>query len=246
MSSSVAAARDTGPSVTVTLREDGTLLVRLDDGGPNVLRPEVLDSLRTHLERHPAAPVLLTGREGMFSAGLDLKWMATNGAHAIGVLLEACGRALMSLWLHPRPVVVAASGHAIAAGTMLCLAADHVVAAEGGAWGLVETVNGMEVPRFGIELAAARMTPRELDRALIRGERMDAARAVALGLADELTAPDQVLARAEERLAALAALPAAAYAGNKRRIRGAAGERVLAGLQGDVAGLTDDLRRAVN
>jgi enoyl-CoA hydratase len=232
-------------SVSATARSDGSLLLQLDDGGPNALRPEVLDELRTALETHADAPVLLTGRAGMLSAGLDLKWMAASGPDGIGVLLEACGRALMAMWLHPRPVVVAAGGHAIAAGTMLCLAADHVVAAEGGSWGLVETANGMEVPRFGIELAAARLSPRDLDRALIRGERMDAARAVEVGFADELTPADDVLARGEERLAALATLPPAAYRGNKRRLRGAAAARVLDGLPGDVAALTDGLRRAV-
>jgi len=234
-----------GP-VTATLRADGTLLLVLDDGGPNSLRPDVLDTLRARLTDHPDAPVLLAGRPGMFSAGLDLKWMSTSPPAAIGELLEACGRTLMALFAHPRPVVVAATGHAIAAGTMLCLAADHVVAAEGGAWGLVETANGMEIPRFGIELAAARLTPHQLDRALTRGYRVDAARAVAIGFADEMVAADDVLTRAEERLVSLAALPAAAYAGNKRRIRGAALTRVLDGLHDDVATLIDGLRRAVD
>jgi len=233
-----------GP-VTATLRADGSLLLVLDDGGPNALRPEVLDTLRERLTEHPDAPVLLTGRPGMFSAGLDLKWMSTSSPEAIGGLLEACGRALMTLFSHPRPVVVAATGHAIAAGTMLCLTADHVVAAEGGAWGLVETANGMEIPRFGIELAAARLTPHGLDRALIRGDRLDATRAVAIGLADEVVAAGEVLSRAEERLSSLAALPAAAYAGNKHRIRDATTARVLAGLHEDVVALTDGLRRAV-
>jgi enoyl-CoA hydratase len=240
-----ATGRPAPDPVRATRRDDGTLLIVLDDGGPNALRPEVLDTLRELLVEAPDAPVLLTGRPGMFSAGLDLKWMATSSPEAIGELLEACGRTLMALFSHPRPVVVAATGHAIAAGTMLCLTADHVVAAEGGAWGLVETANGMEVPRFGIELAAARLTPHQLDRTLIRGERLDAARAVALGYADELVGPDEALARAEERLSALAALPAAAFAGNKHRIRGATVARVLAGLGDDVASLTDGLRRAV-
>jgi enoyl-CoA hydratase len=231
--------------LVATLRDDGSLLLRLDDGGPNALRPDVLDGLRTQLGAHPEAPVLLSGRDGMLSAGLDLKWMATSTPAAIGELLTACGRTLMALWLHPRPVVAAATGHAIAAGTMLCLAADHVVAAEGGAWGLVETANGMEVPRFGIALATARLAPRELDRLLIRGERMDAARACAIGFADEFVAAAEVEARAEERLAALAALPAEAYAGNKHRLRAPSAARVLDGLAEDVAVLTDGLRRAV-
>jgi enoyl-CoA hydratase len=232
-----------GRTVHPVLRADGVLDVQLDDGGPNVLRPAVLDDLRAALSAHPEAPVLLRGRDGTFSAGLDLRWMVAHTPTEIGDLLRACGLALMTIWLHPRPVVAAATGHAIAAGTMLAMATDHVVAAEGGAWGLNETANGMEIPRFGIDLAAARLAPRDLDTLLIPGERIDAARATAVGMADVLAAPADVLARAEARLAELAVLPAAAYAGNKQRLRGRTAARVLAELDADVAGLVAALAR---
>ena len=234
----------TSSTVHASVRADGVLDVRLDDGGPNVLRPEVCDALSAALDAHPDAPVLLRGRDGMFSAGLDLRWMVSHPPTEIGVLLRACGRMLMSVWTHPRPVVVAATGHAIAAGTMLAMCGDHIVAAEGGAWGLNETTNGMEIPRFGIELAEAHLSPRDLDVLLVPGERLDAARAVAVGMADVLCPPGEVLARAEERLAVLAALPAAAYAGNKQRIRGARAARVLAELDADIDGLVAGLVRA--
>ncbi len=235
----------TDGTVHATVRTDGVLDVALDDGGPNVLRPEVCTALDELLRTHPDAPVLLRGRDGMFSAGLDLRWMVASPPEDIGELLRACGRLLVTLWTHPRPVVVAATGHAVAAGTMLALCADHAVAAEGGAWGLNETTNGMEIPRFGITLAAARLHPTDLDRLLIAGTRLDAARAVEVGMADVLAPPDAVVPAAEERLAELAALPAGAYAGNKRRIRGADAEAILAGLDADVTTLVDGLRAAV-
>jgi enoyl-CoA hydratase len=241
---SAGASEGAGGTVHATLRADGVLELVLDDGGPNVLRPEVCDALTEALTGHPDAPVLLRGREGMFSAGLDLRWMVANPPAGIGELLRACGRMLMTLWQHPRPVVVAATGHAIAAGTMLAMCGDHVVAAEGGAWGMNETANGMEIPRFGIDLAAARLAPRDLDGLLIPGARIDAARAVGVGMADALCAPSETLGLAEERLVALAALPAAAYAGNKRRLRSARAERVLAELDADVDALVAGLAGA--
>jgi enoyl-CoA hydratase len=231
-------------TIHLELRDDGVLAVTLDDGGPNVLRPDVLDQLRSAFEAHPDAPVLLTGRPGTFSAGLDLRWMATHGPEDLGTLLRACGRALVSVWTHPRPVVVAASGHAVAAGTMLAMTGDHVVAAEEGVWGLNETRNGMEIPRFGIELAAMRLGPRDLAALLIPGERLDAARAVAVGMADELAAPELVIGRAEQRLGELAALPQGADAGNKRRLRADVAQRILDGLDADVDALTSAIRAA--
>lgn len=230
-------------TVHAQLRSDGMLDVLLDDGGPNVLRPDVCDALSAALDAHPDAPVLLRGREGMFSAGLDLRWMGANPPAEIGVLLRACGRMLMRVRMHPRPVVVAATGHAIAAGTMLAMCGDHVIAATGGAWGLNETANGMEIPRFGIDVAAARLAPRDLDGLLVPGERIDAARAVDVGMADVLAAPGDVLALAEARLAQLAALPALAYAANKRRLRAGSTDRVLAGLDADVDGIVTALAR---
>jgi len=231
------ATATTDGTVHLHLREDGVLDVQLDDGGPNVLRPEVCDALAAALAEHPDAPVLLRGRDGMFSAGLDLRWMVSHPPTELGALLRACGRMLMTVWTHPRPVVVAATGHAIAAGTMLAMAGDHVVAAEGGAWGLNETTNGMEIPRFGIDLATARLAPRDLDVLLVAGRRIDAARAVTVGMADELSPPAEVLTRAEGTLAELAALPAAAYAGNKHRLRGRRATQVLRELDTDVDAL---------
>jgi enoyl-CoA hydratase len=234
----------TDGTVHASLRPDGVLDVQLDDGGPNVLRPEVCDALAAAFTSHRESPVLLRGRDGMFSAGLDLRWMVSHPPTEIGGLLRACGRMMMTVWTHPRPVVVAATGHAIAAGTMLAMCGDHVVAATGGAWGLNETTNGMEIPRFGIELAEAHLGPRDLDALLVAGERLDAARAVDVGMADVLCAPGEVLARAEERLAVLAALPGAAYAGNKQRIRAARAARVLEELDADIDGLVAGLARA--
>jgi enoyl-CoA hydratase len=204
----------------------------------------VLDDLGTAFGAHQEAPVLLRGRDGMFSAGLDLRWMATHTPEEIGHLLRSCGRTLMAIWVHPRPVVTAATGHAIAAGTMLAMATDHVVAGLGGAWGLNETTNGMEIPRFGIHLATARLAPRDLDALLIAGERIDAARAVEVGMADTVVGPTEVLAHAEARLAELAMLPADAYAANKLRLRGRSARRALDELDADVDGLVDGLARA--
>ena len=224
-------------TVTAELRGDGVLELALDDGGPNTLRPDVLSDLAAALSAHPDAPVLIVGRTGMLSAGLDLKWMAAHGTDEVGELLVTCGRTLAALWTHPRPVVVAATGHAIAAGTMLAMTGDHVVAAEGGWWGLVETANGMDLPDFALSLARERLTPRDLAAVVLPGARLDAAAAVRVGYADETAAPEAVRDRAEARLGDLAALPAAAYAANKHRLRGAAAEGMLSRLPDDVAGL---------
>lgn len=230
-------------SVRCEVDGEDILTVTLDDGDKNTLKPETFEALIAALDDHPqAVAVLLRGRDGIFSAGLDLHWMMDHGRDGVERLLIGFGTCLMRWWTDPRPTVCAATGHAIAAGSMLGMACDHAVATEGGFWGLTETRVGLEVPDFGIALARANLPADRLEDLLIPGERVDAATAVAAGFADVLS-PDQdtTVSLARERVEALAALPARAYAGTKRRLRGTAAEEVMAGLEDDISVLTAHL-----
>jgi enoyl-CoA hydratase len=224
------------------LGEDGVLIVTMDDGDKNALVPEVFEDLIAVLdEETDARAIVLAGREGILTAGLNVKWMAANGGAGVERLLVLFGRCLVRWWTDPRPTVCAATGHAIAAGTMFGMACDHTVAADGGYWGLTETRIDFEIPEFGIALARHNVRADRLEDLLLPGERIDAAAAVDAGFADEVVEPAQVLARSRERAVELAALPPRAYAGTKRRLRGADAEAVLAGLDADIAALTTHL-----
>lgn len=225
--------------------EDGVLVITLDDGDKNALVPATFQAIIGALDTpSDASAVLLAGREGILTAGLDVKWMAANGRDGVHRLLVAFGTALLRLWTDPRPTVCAATGHAIAAGTMLGMACDHAVAAEGGAWGLTETQIDFEMPVFGIVLSRANVRADRLEDVILPGARLTAEAAVEVGFADELAPPDEVIPRAQRRAAELAALPARAYAGTKQRLRGAAAAEVLAGLEDDIAALTEHLPRS--
>jgi len=230
-------------TVRCTMDDGGILTVTLDDGDKNTLVPETFDALIAALDDHPeAAAVLLTGRDGILSAGLDLHWMAGHGRDGVERLLIAFGTCLMRWWTDPRPTVCAAPGHAIAAGSLLALACDHAVATEGGWWGLTETRIDLEIPDFALALARANLRTDRLDDLLLPGERVPAATAVEVGFADVLAADqERAVALARHRVEELATLPARAYAGTKRRLRGAAAEAVLGGLEDDVMMLTAHL-----
>ena len=222
--------------------DDGVLTVTMDDGAKNALTPEVFDGLIAALDEDTdARAVVLTGRDDILTAGLDIKWMAANGRDGVEHLLVRFGECLMRWWTEPRPTVCGAAGHAIAAGSMLAMACDHAVAGEGGWWGLTETRIDFEIPDFGIALARANLRADRLEDLLLPGARIDAATAVEAGFADELLPPHEVLARAQAHAAELAALPARAYAGTKHRLRGDRAARVLDGLSDDIAALTAHL-----
>lgn len=224
------------------LDDEGVLTVRLDDGGKNTLVPDTLEALTQVLdEGDDAAAILLTGREGIFTAGLDTRWMQASDADGIRLLVIALGRCLMRWWTEPRPTVLAAPGHAIAAGSMLAMACDHAVAAENGWWGLTETRLDLELPRFGIALAQANLRNDRIEDLLLPGERVDAATAVEVGFADELAPATEVLQRGRARALELTQLPARAYARTKARLRQATAEEILADLETDIAAVTQHL-----
>ncbi len=215
--------------------EQGVLTLTMDDGNKNALTPEAFEELIAALDEEvDAKAVVLAGRPGILTAGLDLKWLSAHGVEGLYVILPAFGRAAMRLWTDPRPTVCAATGHAIAGGTILAMACDHAVAAAGHWWGLTETQIDFQIPDFALALARHNLPANRLEDLLLPGERLDAADAVEAGFADEIATPDQVLARAQERAAVLAELPARAYAGTKHRLRGADAEAVLAGLEADI------------
>lgn len=223
--------------------EDGLLTVTMDDGAKNALTPEVFGDLIAALDDHPdAAAVVLTGREGIFTAGLNVKWMAANGRAGVERLLVDFGECLMRWWTDPRPTVCAATGHAIAAGTMLAMACDHAIAADGEHWwGLMETQIDFEMPRFGIVLSQHNVRQDRLEDLILPGARIDAATAVDVGFADQLAPPGQVLVRAQQHARSLTQLPQRAYAGTKQRLRAAAAAQVRAELGEDIAALTAHL-----
>src|SRR3954466_413896 len=94
--------------------------VTLDNGKANALSPSVIAALGDALTRAEDAgeeevgALLITGAPGMFSGGFDLKVMRSSAA-AAGQLVTDGGALITRLLGSAVPVVVACSGHAVAA-----------------------------------------------------------------------------------------------------------------------------------
>lgn len=215
---------------------DGVALITLDDGRVNAFDLDLFAALDETLDAcADDGAIVVAGRPGVFSAGLDTRLVAGLDAPGLAALLGAFGRTVLRLWLEPRPVVVAATGHAVAGGTVLAMAADHTVAAAGEfRWGLVETTIGFVLPDWILTLARGNVAADRLDDLVLPGRSIDPAEAVGVGFADVLAAPDEVITTAHERARELTALPRGVYAATKRRLRGAAAQRALDGLDADL------------
>ena len=220
---------------------DGVATLVMDDGKVNAFDQTFFADLDAAFDKcADDAAVVLTGRPGMFSAGLNMKVMATLDDDGMVDLLTQFGRTMLRIWLEPRPVVAAVTGHAIAGGTILAMACDHAVAADGDyRWGLTETTIGFPLPSWIIALARGNVSPHRLDDLLLPGRMVGPAEAVEAGFADAVSDGD-VVAQATERAVELAALPRNTYAETKRRLRGPAAEAALAGVEDDIRGLLSE------
>lgn len=173
---------------------------------------------------------MFVGREGVFSAGFDLKELQKGPAER-EALVGRGAHFLHRVFTHPQPVVAAATGHAIAAGALLLLASDSRVGARGDfKVGLNETAIDMALPVFGLELARCRLDPRRLTEAVTQATLYDVEEARSVGYLDELAEADAVLERAIEVATKLAELPPGAYAANKMGVRQTFADVIAASL----------------
>ena len=198
--------------------QDGICVLRLDHGKPNSISKAVADELMSALDEaeKSADAIVLFGRPGMFSAGFDLAAMK-EGPAAARAMLKAGAMLLMSIFNHPKPVVIGCGGHAIAMGAFITMAGDERIGAAGDfKIGMNETAIGMTLPTFGFELARSRLSKRHFDRAVVHSTIYDPAGAVDVGILDRLVSPDRLEAECLEAATRLATLKQPAFRNNKR------------------------------
>lgn len=211
---------------------NGVSTIAMNDGKVNCLSPIMLSNLNSAFDRAEAdkGVVLLTGREGKFSAGFDLTVFERGGDDLIG-MLRAGARLAERMLTFPTPVVIACTGHALAMGAFLLLSGDVRIGADGPfKIGLNEVAIGMTVPHFGIELARQRLAPAHFSRALLTAEIYSPEGAVAAGFLDRVAPVADLLASARETAASFTRLDMTAHRATKQRARAAALAALRAGM----------------
>jgi enoyl-CoA hydratase len=206
--------------VTYRLR-DRVATITMDDGKVNALSLAMLTELGAALDRAAAdrAVVVLTGRDGVFSAGFDLPVLRAGGAAAAG-LLHAGFDLAARLLAFPAPVLVACPGHAIAMGAFLALSGDYRIGVSGPyKFTANEVAIGMTVPLAAVEICRQRLTPACFNRAVVLAEVFPPEDAVAAGFLDRVVPPAELAEAAAEAAAGLASLDPGAHAATKLRAR---------------------------
>ena len=196
-------------------------IVEIEMSGPgkNALGSEMMDSLIARLATANGAPVLLTGAGDAFSAGLNLRELASLDGARMGAFLEKLDAVMDALFRYPGPTAAAVNGHAIAGGCLLAICCDHRVALddEKVKIGLNEVALGLRFPVAVLEIVRHRVASRHLDEIVLGAALHAPARALELGLVDELAADPRAAAR--KWLESVATHPAEAYRETKLALR---------------------------
>ncbi len=193
--------------------------IRLSGPGKNALGVALMADLTRQIQAAAGQPLLVTGEGDAFSAGLNLAEVLAADTEAMLGFLHALEGLLRALYLHDGPTAAAVNGHAIAGGCLVAMCCDVRVATDHprARIGLNEVALGLRFPPALLRLVQARISPAHLDEVVLGGALHDPAGALRLGFVDELSGDP--VARARERLGALAAHPREAYAATKRDLR---------------------------
>jgi enoyl-CoA hydratase len=203
----------TSMTAVTTELVDAAYLIRVDDGAVNALtKCMVEDLLAAVAAAPPDAALVIAGRPGCLTAGLDRSTMLSGDPSAVSRTLRQVTEFFEAIMAHPAPTVVACTGHALAAGALLLLVADHRVGARvPSKIGFNESRIGLPLGPLAVAAARLRLDSRALVRATVEGVVYDAEEALAVGYLDALTDADAVVDTALAAAQALAALRRKSY-----------------------------------
>ena len=176
--------------------EDDISIITLDDGKANVFSPKMIQDVNECLDKVPteSGALIITGREGMFSAGFDLKIISAGNVQATMDMSLSGFKLLSRIFSFPRPVLAACSGHGIALGTFLLCCCDYRVGVKGDFMiGANEMRTNMVIPIPILELINHRVSSSHKYRAILGAEMYSIESGVEAGLIDEVVDPENLM-----------------------------------------------------
>lgn len=220
---------------------DSIATIDMDDGKVNALSLQMLAEIDAALDRAASdrAVVMLAGREGVFSAGFDLRVLSTGGSDA-HAMLRAGFELAERILSFPMPVLIVCTGHAVGMGVFLLLSGDYRVGAAGPHRVRAnEVAIGLTMPRAAVEICRQRLAPAHFNRAVILAEPYSPDDAVAAGFLDRVVQVPELQNVARGIAGQLVQLNMAAHAASKLRAREQALKAIRAAIEADAASLQE-------
>jgi enoyl-CoA hydratase/carnithine racemase len=196
--------------------------IRLDRPKMNALNAQVQEEIRACAveagERDDVRAVVLYGGERVFAAGADIKEMKDMSyvdMLARADVLQDCFKAVARI---PKPVIAAITGYALGGGCELSMCADFRVVADNAKMGQPEILLGVIPGAGGTQRLTRLVGPAKAKDIVFTGRFVDAAEALAIGLADVVVPAAEVYAKAVEMASSYAGAAAIAIRNAKKAI----------------------------
>jgi enoyl-CoA hydratase len=200
--------------------------------------------------REDIAAVILFGGHEIFSAGDDVAQLRTLTASEADSWIRVHRAAVDAVAAIPKPTVAAITGYALGAGLGLALAADWRVSGDNVRFGATEILAGLVPGGDGMARLAHTVGTSRAKELVYSGRFFDAEEAYALGLINEMVAPDGVYDAAAAWASRFVDGPRSALAAAKAGIDGAcalpAAERWDAERRRYLDVFAESLRRPAN
>jgi enoyl-CoA hydratase len=153
---------------------------------------EIVQAAAEVAGRDDIAAVIIFGGHEIFSAGDDMPQLRTLTASEAETWARARHDAIEAVAAIPRPTVAAITGYALGAGLGLVLAADWRVSGDNVRFGATEILAGLVPDGGGMARLTRTVGASRAKELVYSGRFFDAEEALALGLIDEMVAPDHV------------------------------------------------------
>lgn len=197
--------------------------ITFDDGKVNALDNDwfaAMLALLDEVEASDATALILRGREGIYSGGLNIKWLPTMSKAeqvAFGQLFPGM---MKRLYHFPRPTIAQVTGHAIAGGCIIACACDRRVAVSGASVAMNEVRVNMTIPEWAIDIVMDTIPEPQVKTMLKFGDPVTTDQLAELGVIDSLVSSQAELDTAAHELAGtFEGISGFDFAGTKARVR---------------------------
>lgn len=220
--------------------KDKVAVLQLDRGRSNAINAEMVSELTQMIQNigkdDNITGVIITGKEGFFSAGLDLIELFNYDETEIKTFWIDFLNLVKIMVEFKKPMVAGISGHSPAGGCVLALCCDYRVMAEGKyIIGLNEVPVGIIVPQSIFHLYSFWLGNAKAYRNLLEGKLMNTSEALASGLVDDLVSPESILHAADRQIRKYIQMEPATWQQSKVNLRA----ELLSKMSGDQSAMLE-------
>ena len=168
--------------------ENGVAQITMDDGKANAMNWVFFEEMGNSMDQAEddgAKVLVITGRPGFFSGGLDLKLLSTLSENEMRDFATTFARTMLRVFSFPIPTIAASTGHAVAGGAMLTFASDRRFSLDGPyRIQMNEIVIGITLPSWMFLIAKSAIPIRWHNEALLHAKAYNPKEAFERGILD--------------------------------------------------------------